>query len=66
MERLKSFTLTIFLASLIALTGCENLVPHYTESLLDPNPLGRRVIANRSPPFLIQNGFIRTMRKRLL
>ena len=37
MERLKSLTLTILLPSLIALTGCEDLVPHDTQSLLDPN-----------------------------
>ena len=37
MERLKSLTLTMLLPSLIALTGCEDLVPHDTQSLLDPN-----------------------------
>ena len=37
MERLKSLTLTILLPSLITLTGCEDLVPHDTQSLLDPN-----------------------------
>jgi hypothetical protein len=41
MERLKSLTLMIFLPSLVALTGCEDLVQHDTERLLDPNPLGR-------------------------
>jgi hypothetical protein len=37
MERRKSLTLAILLPSLIALTGCEDLVPHDTQSLLDPN-----------------------------
>src|SRR6516162_3308409 len=37
MERLKIFTLTILLPSLIFLSGCEDLVPHDAQSLLDPN-----------------------------
>jgi MtN3 and saliva related transmembrane protein len=37
MERLKTFTLTILLPSLIVLSGCEDLVPRDTQSLLDPH-----------------------------
>jgi uncharacterized protein with PQ loop repeat len=37
MERLRSLTLPNVLPSLIAFAGCEDLVPHDTQSLLDPN-----------------------------
>jgi MtN3 and saliva related transmembrane protein len=37
MGRLKTLTLTILLPGLIALSGCDDLVPHDTQSLLDPN-----------------------------
>jgi len=37
MGRLKTLMLTIFLPSLIILSGCDDLVPHDTQSLLDPN-----------------------------
>jgi MtN3 and saliva related transmembrane protein len=37
MRRLKCLTLTILLPSLIVLSGCEDLRPHDTVSLLDPN-----------------------------
>ena len=36
MHRLKWLTLTIFLPSLIVVSGCEGLVPHDTKSLLVP------------------------------
>ena len=36
-DQLKSLTLTILLPSFIALCGCQDLVPHDTQSLLDPN-----------------------------
>jgi len=36
MGRLKNLTLAIFLPNLIALSGCEGLVPHDTKSLLIP------------------------------
>jgi uncharacterized protein with PQ loop repeat len=37
MGRLKSFTLTVLLPSLIVLSGCDDWVPHDTQSLLDPH-----------------------------
>ena len=37
MGRLKSLAFTVLLPSLIVLAGCEDLVPHDTQSLLDPN-----------------------------
>ena len=37
MARLKSLAFTVLLPSLIVLAGCEDLVPHDTQSLLDPN-----------------------------
>jgi MtN3 and saliva related transmembrane protein len=37
MDRLKNLTLTILIPSFIALCGCQDLVPHDTQSLLDPN-----------------------------
>jgi uncharacterized protein with PQ loop repeat len=37
MGQLKSLTLMILLPSLIVLSGCEDLVPHDTQSLLDPS-----------------------------
>ena len=37
MHRLKCLTLPIFLPSLIAVSGCEGLVPHDTQSLLVPS-----------------------------
>jgi uncharacterized protein with PQ loop repeat len=36
MERLRSVTLAILLPGLIALSGCQDLVPHDTQSLLAP------------------------------
>ena len=37
MHRLKWLTLTIFLPSLIVVSGCEGLVPHDAKSLLVPS-----------------------------
>ena len=37
MDRFNRVTLTIFLPCIIFLCGCEDLVPHDTQSLLDPN-----------------------------
>jgi MtN3 and saliva related transmembrane protein len=37
MHRLKWWALVNFLPSLIVVSGCEGLVPHDTQSLLDPN-----------------------------
>ena len=37
MGRLKSSMLTILLPSLIALSGCEDWLPHDTQSLLAPH-----------------------------
>ena len=37
MGRLKSLAFTVLLPSLIVLSGCEDSVPHDTQSLLDPN-----------------------------
>jgi MtN3 and saliva related transmembrane protein len=37
MGRLKCLVLSILLPSLIVLSGCDDLVPHDTQSLLDPN-----------------------------
>ena len=37
MHRLKLLTLAIFPSSLIVLSGCEDLVPHDTQSLLLPS-----------------------------
>jgi uncharacterized protein with PQ loop repeat len=36
MARMKNWTLAILLPSFIALSGCESLVPHDTQSLLIP------------------------------
>ena len=37
MGRLKSLAFTVLLPSLIVLSGCEDSVPHDTQSLLDPS-----------------------------
>src|SRR5580698_10031186 len=37
MHRLKNLTLAILFPSLIILCGCDDLVPHDTQSLLDPH-----------------------------
>ena len=37
MRRLKSLAFIFLVPSLIVLSGCEDLVPHDTQSLLDPN-----------------------------
>jgi hypothetical protein len=37
MHRLKSLTFVILLPSPIILCGCDDLVPHDTQSLLEPN-----------------------------
>lgn len=37
MHRLKSLAFAFLVPSLIVLCGCEDLVPHDTQSLLDPN-----------------------------
>src|SRR5580700_6224390 len=37
MGRLSRVTLPVLFLSVIALTGCQGLVPHDTQSLLDPN-----------------------------
>ena len=37
MGRFKAVTLVVLLPSLIALCGCQDLTPHDTQSLLDPN-----------------------------
>lgn len=37
MDRFNRVTLTIFLPCIAFLGGCEDLVPHDTQSLLDPN-----------------------------
>lgn len=37
MQRLKILAFTFLVPSLIVLSGCEDLVPHDTQSLLDPN-----------------------------
>ena len=37
MGRFKTVTLVVLLPSLIALCGCQDLTPHDTQSLLDPN-----------------------------
>lgn len=37
MSRLKTLTFTTLLPILIVLSGCDDLVPHDTQSLLDPN-----------------------------
>ena len=37
MNRFHRVTLAVFLPCLVALSGCEDLVPHDTQSLLNPN-----------------------------
>lgn len=37
MQRVKSLTFAIILPSLIILCGCDDLVPHDTQSLIDPH-----------------------------
>ena len=37
MGRFSRVTLPVLVLSVIALTGCQDLVPHDTQSLLDPN-----------------------------
>jgi MtN3 and saliva related transmembrane protein len=44
MGRLKTLLFTISLPSLILLSGCDDLVPHDTQSLLDPNMRRSEVI----------------------
>ena len=68
MERLKSLTLAILLPSLIALTGCEDLVPHDTQSLLDPNMRRSEVVgivAGFGTRFAAIPGFMPALERRL-
>jgi MtN3 and saliva related transmembrane protein len=44
MGRLKNLTLAILLPNLLALSGCEDLVPHDTQSLLIPRMQRSEVI----------------------
>ena len=37
MSRLKKSTVAILLPSLVVLSGCQELVPHDTQSLIDPH-----------------------------